>query len=247
MTDERTDERYELFYWPSIQGRGEFVRLVLEDAGAPYVDVARLPESEGGGVRRVLEMRTDAGGRMQPFAPPILRAGDLVIGQTALICDYLGRRLDRAPTDEPGRLAALQLQLTIADVVVEVHDTHHPIGVMLYYEDQKDEAKRRAVGFLGGRLSEWLAYFEGLLGRSKGDWFLGDSITHPDLSMFQLLEGLAYAFPNAFAQLEGEIPRLLELRERVRERPNIAAYLRSERRIPFNEEGIFRHYPELDS
>jgi glutathione S-transferase len=245
MTEE--SDRYELFYWPHIQGRGEFVRLVLEDAGVPYLDVGRLPESQGGGIQRVVEMRQDAGEGLLPFAPPILRVGDLVLAQTALICDFLGRRVGLAPEDEAGRLAAMQLQLTIADVVGEAHDTHHPLGAALYYEDQKDEAERRAGVFLEGRMGQWLGYFEAVLEKSGGDWLLGDAVSHADLSTFQLLEGLVYAFPKAFAQLEGDIPRLLALRDRVRERPGIAAYLDSERRIPFNEDGIFRHYPELDT
>jgi glutathione S-transferase len=245
MTDAK--DRYELFYWPHIQGRGEFVRLVLEDAGAPYVDVARRPEGEGGGVGRVMAMREDAGEALLPFAPPILRVGETVLAQTALICDFLGRRLGLAPPDEAGRLAAMQLQLTVADVVQEAHDTHHPLGPMRYYEDQKDAAEKRAEAFLDGRMAQWLGYFETVLDRSGGEWLVGDAASHADLSVFQLLEGLAYAFPKAFAQLEGDIPKLRALRERVRARPGVAAYLASDRRIPFNEDGIFRHYPELDA
>lgn len=244
MTEE--SERYELFYWPSIQGRGEFARLVLEDVGVPYVDVARLPEAQGGGVARVTELREGEGEGLLPFAPPILRVGDLVIAQTALICDFLGRRFGLAPEDEAGRLSAMQLQLTIADVVNEAHDTHHPLGPALYYDDQKAEAKRRAEGFVGGRMGQWLAYFEQVVERSGGPWLLGADASYADLSLFQLMEGLAYAFPKAFATLEGDVPKLGALREAVRERPAIAAYLDSERRIPFNEDGIFRRYPELD-
>ncbi|HJL17499.1 MAG TPA: glutathione S-transferase family protein [Sandaracinaceae bacterium LLY-WYZ-13_1] len=243
-----TDEtdRYELFYWPHIQGRGEFVRLVLEDAGVPYVDVARLPESQGGGAGAVARMRESTEGATLPFAPPILRVGGLVVAQSAVICDFLGQRFGLAPEDEAGRLAARQLQLTVADVVDEAHDTHHPIGVGLHYEDQKDAAKERARGFLDGRLAQWLAYFEGALAHGGGTWLVGGAASYVDLSVFQLLEGLAYAFPEAFARLEGDVPKLMALRERVRGRAGVAAYLDSDRRIPFNEDGIFRRYPELD-
>ena len=247
MSTTEESERYELYYWPTIQGRGEFVRLVLEDVGVPYVDVARLPEGQGGGAGRVMALRRGEGEGMLPFAPPVLVVGDLAIAQTALICDFLGKRFGLAPDDEAGQLAAMQLQLTIADVVNEAHDTHHPVGTALYYEDQKDEAKRRAEGFVGGRMQQWLAYFEQVVTRSGGPWLVGGAISYADLSMFQLLEGLEYAFPKAFAKAVGDVPKLAALRERVRERPGLADYLGSERRIPFNEEGIFRRYPELDA
>ena len=131
--------RYELYYWPSIQGRGEFVRLALEDAGADYVDLARRPKGMAA-MMRFMESNTV---ERPPFAPPFLKAGKLVIAQTANILFYLGPRLDLAPKSEPSRLCAHQLQLTIADWVAEAHDTHHPISGGLYYEDQKAEAKRR--------------------------------------------------------------------------------------------------------
>lgn len=246
MTSTEEDDRYELFYWPSIPGRGELVRLVFEDAGVPYVDVARLPEDQGGGVKRVLEMRAGEGGGLLPFAPPILRVGELIIAQTALICDFLGRRFALAPEDEVGRIGALQVQLTIADVLQEAHDVHHPISTSLYYEDQKDAAKEAATHF-HTRMPEWLAYFERLVDASPEGWLVGSSATHADLSAFQMLEGLAYAFPNAFAAAAPKVPGLMHLRERVRVRPGIADYLASDRRLPFNQDGIFRHYPELDA
>ena len=242
-----TDAHYELYYWPHIPGRGEFVRLVLEDAGVPYVDVARRPRAEGGGVGAVVEMRKGAGVPLRPFAPPILRAGELVLAQAALICDFLGRRHGLAPEDESGRLAALQLQLTVADVVHEVHQTHHPIAVGLHYADQREAARRAGRAFVADRLSEWLDYFEDVLDRAGTGWLVGDAASHADLGLFQLLEGLAYAFPRAFAAREGDFPKLAGLRERVRARPRLAAYLASPRRLAFDEEGIFRHHPELDT
>jgi glutathione S-transferase len=236
--------RYELYYWPSIQGRGEFVRLPLEDADADYVDVARNPRGMTP-MMRLMESRTED---HPPFAPPFLKAGKLVIGQTANILLYLGPRLGLAPKSEPARLWAHQLQLTIADWVAEVHDTHHPIAGSLYYEDQKQEAERRAANFTAERMAKFFGYFERILRRnSKGNEFvLGRQFSYVDLSLFQMIEGLRYAFPHAMKKLEKKFPRALALRDRIAARPRIAAYLASPRRIPFNQEGIFRYYPELD-
>ena len=237
--------RYELYYWAGIQGRGEFVRLALEEAGADYVDVAR----EAGGEAEMLRLLDGADIEHPPFAPPYLRAEDLLIGQTASILLYLGQQLDLAPAAEAGRLWAHQLQLTIADLVDEVHDTHHPIASSLYYEDQRPEAKRRTADFLKTRASKYLGYFEKVLNHNKvgNEYLIGANLTYPDLSMFQVVEGLRYAFPRAMAALEPKYPRVVALHDRVAVRPRIAAYLASERRIAFNEHGIFRHYPELDA
>jgi len=237
---------YKLHYWDSIQGRGEFVRLALEDAGAPYLDVARGSQADGLGNGAVLE--TMARARPEPFAPPFLEHDGLIIAQTANILNYLGPRLGLAPDDEPGRLFAMQLQLTITDLVMEAHDTHHPIAVMDYYEDQKPEAGRRAKAFREQRIDKYLGYFERVLADNPAasGWLVGDRCGHADLSLFQVVEGLRYAFPNAMAAREAKWPKLIALRDRVAARPNIAAYLASDRRIAFNEEGVFRHYPELD-
>lgn len=232
--------KYELYYWPSIQGRGEYVRLALEEAGASYIDVARER-----GTAAMMKMMEDAKGT-PPFAPPFLKAGKLVIAQTANILLYLGARHSLAPKTEAGRLWVHQLQLTITDFVVEVHDTHHPLGPSLYYEDQKGEAKKRTKEFLDERVPKYLGYFERLLDSSGGRYVTGRRLTYVDLSLFQLVEGLRYAFPKRMKAFEEEIPGLCELRDRIAERPNIAAYLSSERRIAFNTDGIFRHYKELD-
>ena len=237
--------RYELYYWPSIQGRGEFVRLALEEAGADYLDVARRK----GGMEAMFRLLE--GGRIPrpPFAPPFLKAGRLLIGQTANILLYLGSRHRLAPADEAGRLWAHQLQLTIADLVVEAHDTHHPIAGGLYYEDQRKEAKRRAGNFLAERAPKFLGYFEHVLeGNPKGEKHLvGARLTYPDLSLFQIVAGLRHAFPRAMRRLEKKHRRVVALHDRVAARPRVAAYLASDRRLPFNEQGIFRHYPELDA
>ncbi len=238
---------YELYYWPMIQGRGELVRLALEAGAAPYVDVARLPKEQGGGVDAVVSAISGSLGGVRPFAPPILRAGKLVLAQASSILDFLGPRIGVAPADESGRRIALQHQLTLADFIAEVHETHHPIAGSLYYEDQKPEALRRATTFLKVRVPKFFGYFEALLAdRPDGKWLVGRSLSYVDTSMFQVIEGLAYAFPKSFKRSSAKIPRLMALRDRVAGKPRIAAYLASERRIPFNEQGIFRRYPELD-
>ena len=235
--------RYELYYWPSIQGRGEFIRLALEESGADYVDVARLRRRGVPALMRILEGKAEGS---LPFAPPILKAHKLVIAQTANILLWLGPRLGLVPKSEAARLWVHQLQLTLADFLVEVHDTHHPIGGGLYYEDQQQESRRRAAHFIAERLPKFLGYFERVLQRERGNWLLGKSFSHADLSLFQMVAGLRYAFPRAMAELEPKHPRTVALHDRVASRPRIAAYLASPRRIPFNEKGIFRHYPELD-
>lgn len=234
--------RYQLFYWPDIQGRGEFVRLALEDAGAAYDDVAR----KRGGMARMLTMMEGARERRPPFAPPFLNAGNLTVAHVAEILFYLGPRLKLSPRDEAGRLWLNQLQLTVTDFVKEIHDTHHPVGSGLYYEDQKPEAKRYAQGFLAERAPKYLGYFERVLKKSGGPWLIGRKFTYIDLSMFQLIEGLRYAFPKAMKRIERDVPGLVGVHDRVAKRPGVKAYLASERRIPFNESGIFRCYPELD-
>ncbi len=241
-----TSTAYELYYWPQIPGRGEFVRLVLEEAGASYVDVGRRPREEGGGIEPVAAFWAGTNEGHPVFAPPVLKHGDLVLAQTAAICHFLGQRHGLAPDDETGRAHALELQLTIADLVNEVHDTHHPISPALYYEDQKPEAKRRAAHFVGERLPRFLGYFERVL-QQGGGMLVGGRLSHADLSLFQALEGLSYAFPRALTRAAEGTPMLRDLRERVRARPRIAAYLASDRRVPFNQEGIFRRYPELDA
>lgn len=242
-------EKYELHYWPTIQGRGEFVRLALEYAGIEYIDVARGPIDVGGGEEALLESLQTADPHRPPFAPPYLKTVDMVVGQTANILLFLGNRHALAPIDEAGWLWTHQLQLTIADFVNEVHDTHHPLGVTLYYEDQQAEAKRRTKEFLQHRVPKFLGYFERVIERNRAGsgWMVGDETTYVDLSMFQLIAGLRYAFPNAMKRTEPHYPRLLALYDRVAALHRIAAYLKSDRRIAFNEDGLFRRYLELDA
>lgn len=240
---------YQLFYWPFIQGRGEFIRLALEDAGADYIDVARQPETEGGGVPALMKIMQGPDVERPPYAPPFLKDGSLLISQTANILQYLGPKIGLAPADEPGRLWAHQLQLLVTDFIKEAHDTHHPLGSSLYYEEQKPEALRYAQTFLAMRLPKYLGYFERVLERNAQgpQHMVGAAASYVDTSMFQIIEGMRYAFPKAMAKAEVAVPRLVALHDRVASRPGVAAYLTSPRRIPFNEKGIFRKYPELDS
>jgi glutathione S-transferase len=240
---------YELYYWPTIPGRGEFVRLALEDAGADYLDVARLPEDQGGGVKALMKMMRDETIDLQPLAPPFLKVGNQVIAQTANILHYLGPRLGLVGEDEASRHRAHQLQLTVADFISEAHDVHHPIAVSLYYEDQKTEARRRGPLFISERMPKYLGYFERVLERNREGGqahLVGSSASYVDLSMFQVIAGLDYAFPRAMAQQNARIPLLRALHRRIPTRPRLAAYLASPRRLAFNQHGLFRHYPELD-
>ena len=238
---------YGLYYWPGIQGRGEFVRLALEDAGAEYVDYALVPDEEGGGVTALGRFLDGADIARPPFAPPFLKTGRQLIGQTANILLFLGERLDLAPRDAAGRLWTHQLQLTIADFLVEIHDTHHPIAGGLYYAQQKREALRRSRDFLANRLPKFLGYFERVLERnSRGPGMIGRRISYVDLSMAQVICGLRYAFPIATRRALRTRPRLRALHDDVFARPRIARYVAAGRRLPFNNDDIFRHYPELD-
>lgn len=238
---------YELHYWPMIPGRGEFVRLALEAAGADYVDVARQPEAEGGGIAAMMDRLEDEPVR-PPFAPPFLKDGDRVIGQTAAILLYLGPRLGLVGADEADRIWTHQIQLTIADMVAEAHDTHHPVGVGLYYEDQRPEARRRAEDFCKNRIPKFLNWFERVLaGNPVGpEHLVGGAMSYADTSLFQLVAGLRYAFPRAAARALAQTPGIVAHAERIGQLPRIAAYRASERCLPFNEAGIFRRYPELD-
>ena len=237
---------YELYYWPGIPGRGEFVRLALEEAGADYVDVAR--SGRAGGADAMMSLLDSESVTTPPFAPPFLKHGDLIIGQTANILLYLGTRLGLAPRAEARKLWTHQLQLTITDFVQEIHDVHHPIAGALYYEDQKPAANKRARDFRNGRLPKFLGYFETVLARNPkgGAHLVGNRLTYADLSLFHVVAGLRYAFPRASSRVEQECPRVVALHDRVAARPRIKAYLKSKRRQPFSEHGLFRHYPELD-
>lgn len=239
---------YKLYYWPDIQGRGEFVRLALEEAGADYIDVARRPIGEGGGIPALMALLDRHDIARLPFAPPFLEDGKVLIGQTAAILLYLGDRHGLAPKDEAPRLWVHQIALTLADLVGEAHDTHHPLGGDLYYEDQKPEALRRAKNFREHRIPKFLSWFEAILKRNPdGDAHLvGKAVSYADLSLFQVVEGLLYAFPRSMKEILVRVPRVTALHRAIGRRPRVHAYLMSERRIAFNEQGIFRHYAELD-
>ncbi|MDA0785896.1 MAG: glutathione S-transferase [Proteobacteria bacterium] len=241
MSQTEETNMYELYYWPTIQGRGEFVRLLLEDVGADYVDVIRKPDTEGGGRNALLALLAETG----HFAPPILKDGETIVSQTPLIMDYLGAKHGLAPTDEAGRREALRLSMLLADFLVEAHDVHHPLAKEFYYEDQRDEALRRAPSFRDTRIPKFYGYLERTIA-ANGGYLVTGGLSHADISLFQIIEGMRYAFPKASARLEPDYPGLITLHGEIAARPNIKAYAASGRRIPFNEHGIFRHYPELD-
>jgi glutathione S-transferase len=234
----------ELFYWPGIQGRGEFVRLALEEAGLEYVDVAR----EKAGMKAMKHMLTAQDVLHPPFAPPFLRDGDILVGQTAAILMYLGATYKLASKDEAARLWTYQIQLTITDFVAEAHDTHHPVSLDEYYADQKDAALRRAANFRESRMPKFFGWFEAILARNpKGHAHLvGGTLSYADLSLFQVVQGLRYAFPKAAARVLAETPHVRGLADAVAERPRIKAYIESARRLDFNTDGVFRYYRELD-
>jgi glutathione S-transferase len=239
---------YELHYWPTIQGRGEFVRLALEAAGARYIDVARGAEEAGLGVPAMLRQMNDGRVVHPPFAPPFLKDGEVLVGQTAAILQYLAPPLKLVGRSAQARIWTHQIQLTIADMVDEAHDTHHPVGVGLYYEDQKAEALRRAAEFCSARIPKYLRWFESILVRNPAGprYLVGGKLSYADLSLFQLVEGLRYAFPKSAQKALALASAVVQLHDRVAALPRVAAYLRSERRTAFNEQGIFRRYPELD-
>ena len=239
---------YELYYWPGIQGRGEFVRLALEAAGARYLDVALVPEHRGGGSVAILKMLASSRERRPPFAVPVLKAGRRLIAQTPLILYYLGRRHRLAPADEAGSIWTLQLQLTISDLYLEIFHTHHPLGDGYAYEEQRAAAKRRTKDFLTVRLPKFVSYFERVLERNsrRGLWMVGNRLSYADLSMAQVIAGLRYAFPLATRRALSRRPRLRALHDAVFALPRVADYVASGRRCAFNNEDLFRHYPVLD-
>jgi glutathione S-transferase len=235
---------YELYYWDGLQGRGEFVRLAFEEAGAEYIDVARQEDGTGS-MMKLLKSKSDA---YIPFAPPFIKDGDLVISHVANILLYLGPRLGLAPEDEALRFVTNGLQLTITDFVAEVHDTHHPIATTRYYEDQKDAAKQRSADFIENRIPKFMSYFERVLEHNPegSEHAVGNALSYVDLSLFQIVEGLRYAFPRGTKHFGDRYPKIIAVHDAVEKRPNIQSYLASGRRLKFNESGIFRHYPELD-
>ena len=236
--------RYEFYYWPSIQGRGEFIRLALEEAGADYVDVARRSGKRG--VSAMMELMENRRLTRAPYAPPFVKAGKIIVAQTANVLLFLGPRLKLAPRDEGGRLWAHQLQLTISDLVDEIHDTHHPVSSWLYFEEQRPAARRRSKDFWRYRVPKFLSYFERVLNKNGGRFAIGRRLTYVDLSLFQIVEGLRYAFPKRMKRFERKIPGLIALHDRIAKRPRIASYLASPRRIPFSQWGIYRYFKQLD-
>ncbi len=244
-----SDAPYTLYYWPQLPGRGEFVRLVLEQAGVTYDDVGRRPAAEGGGVQAVVARLRTRGLGLRPLAPPIIEHGDRTLAQMPNICAWLAARHGLAPHDQDARAEAMQLQLTIADLVDEAHDTHHPVGTGDTYEQQRVEAMRAAQQFVDARMPKFLGYFEAVIADNAaggGRHLVGDRLSYVDLSMNQVLRGLDHAFPRALSRWLPPLTGLTALRDHVDALPNVAAYRASPRCLAFNDDGIFRGYAELD-
>ncbi|KAL1639271.1 hypothetical protein SLS58_008113 [Diplodia intermedia] len=257
---QRTQPTYELLYHPGIPGRGEYIRLVLEAAGTPYSEPAR--EKGKAGYDAVLATCSpsstgDADGNPPVFAPPALRvpgAGRdgkaLVIAQTPNIIQYLAPKVGLAPADEADALHASQIMLTALDLSNETHDSHHPIAVSLYYEDQKDAAKQRAKDFRENRIPKFFSYFErSLKGNEEsggGKYLVGDKLTHADTTVWQVIDGLLFAFPKELEARKEEFPLIFgKFYPGIKEEKGLKEYLASDRRLKYSQ-GLYRHYPELD-
>ncbi|TAQ89053.1 hypothetical protein B7494_g2622 [Chlorociboria aeruginascens] len=242
---------YELIYYTGVPGRGEHVRLMLEEAGVPYEDTQFLSFDEA---RKNVTSWLAGGEHGNPpyFAPPLFKHGDLVISQTPNILLYLGPKLGLAGSRENDLYKINALALTALDLLCnEVHDTHHPIAVMLTWEEQKGESKRRSKYWVQNRLPTVLAYWQRVLEneeRGSGLWLLGDIFTYADLVLFQCLDGTNYSFPKAIKQARetGKYDKVFKLYEDVKARPNIAQYLASNRRQKEQDWGIYRHYDDND-
>ncbi|OJD36217.1 glutathione s-transferase [Diplodia corticola] len=258
---QRTQPTYELLYHPGIPGRGEYIRLVLEAAGAPYSDVANEKGSAGYATVQALccsaTSTGDDDGNPPVFAPPALRVAGagkggraLLVAQTPNILAYLAPRVGLAPADEADALHANQVVLTALDLSNETHDSHHPIAVSLYYEDQKEEAARRAVDFRENRIPKFFGYFERTLkgneGLGKGKYLVGDKLSHADTTVWQVIDGLLFAFPKELQARKEEFPLIFEkFYPGIKEEKGLKEYLASDRRLKYSQ-GLFRHYPELD-
>jgi len=258
---QRTHPQYELLYHPGIPGRGEFIRLAFEAAGVPYTDVANDQKNGYDTVRKICmnQQEESIDGNPPVFCPPCLRvpgAGQdgksaLVISQTPNILFYLGERIGMVPEgDEVAKYYVNQVALTALDLNNEVHDTHHPIAVMKYYEDQKDESLKKATDVRENRIPKYLSYFNRVLKHNQpsgnGKYLVGDRLTYADTTVWQLLDGCFFAFPKEMAARTKEYPDLLvTFYENIKTEHGVKEYLRSERRLKYSM-GVFRHYPELD-
>lgn len=255
----RTNPTFELLYHPSVPGRGEFIRLALEAASIPYNDVANNDKKGYSIVQAACSPKStgDTDGNPPAFAPPALRvpgAGKdgktLLIYQTPNILIYLGPHLGLAPEDEVERLWVNQNMLTALDLNNETHDTHHPIAVMQYYEDQKEEALKKSKNFRENRIPKYFSFFERVLKGNeetgKGKYLVSDMLTYADTTLWQVMDGLHFAFPKELEARSNDYPLLFgTFYPSIKEEKHLKEYLASDRRLPYSM-GVFRHYPELD-
>ncbi|KAF1816408.1 glutathione S-transferase protein-like protein [Eremomyces bilateralis CBS 781.70] len=250
---------YHLIYWPDIPGRGEFVRLAFEAAGTAYLDVSNASSA---GVKPVLSLISDKHvgddvGNPPIFAPPALKivdgkgeGKDLLIHQTPNILAYLGERLGLIGEEEGDKYHVSQVALTALDLCDECHDTHHPVSVVKYYAEQKEEALKKAEDFRASRIPKFFGYFERVLksneSEAKGKYLVGSKLTYADTTVWQVVNGVSYAFPKEVEARKKDYPLLFEtFYPGIQEEKGIKQYLASDRRLSYSD-GIFRHYPELD-
>jgi glutathione S-transferase len=245
---------YELIYWPSLPGRGEFVRLVLEAGGASYSDIAAksIPDSAQAVLGLIAESNIGDATNPPIFAPPFLRHGDLSMNQTMNILRYLAPKFGlEGDGSEATKVHLASIAATIFDGLCnEAHETHHPIASSAYYEDQKPEAAKRAKNYIEERLPKFLTYVTRVLKAKTsggGPWLYGGTFTYADIVLFQCIDGNLFAFPKTMAKLraDSKYDGVFKLYEAVKEVPKIAAYLSGKRPYQYGE-GIWRHYPELE-
>ncbi|KAK4058824.1 hypothetical protein OIO90_000270 [Microbotryomycetes sp. JL221] len=249
---------FEVVYHAGIPGRAEFVRLMFEATGVTYRDA---PQEDGQDciIPYVTGNFADHDKNPLPFAVPVLRHNDVVISQVPNIVLYLSSRLPPidldgestntaqtpAPLHDLSTFHWLEQLMTILDMNNEVHETHHPIDIRLYYEDQKAEAQKRAQAFREARIPKFLGNFENNI-KKHTSGFLNEKVSPADLALFHMVEGILFAFPERINQVKSEFPHVFKLRDTIKSSRRIQAYINSGRRIPFNNYGIFRHYTELD-
>lgn len=200
---------------------------------------------------------TGTDGNPPPFAPPALRipgegpdGKPLLIYQTPSILSYLGDKLDLAGSNEAEKSWILSHTLTALDLNNEAHDTHHPIAVAKYYEEQKEESLKKSTDFREARIPKFLGYFERVLKgneeQGKGKYLVGSKLSFADTTLWHVLSGLLFAFPKEMEARKAEFELLFgTFYNSVKEASGVKEYLASGKRKPFSM-GVFRHYPELD-
>nr|ACM44934.1 sigma-class glutathione S-transferase [Laternula elliptica] len=219
-------DKWVLYYWPGFKGRAEFVRLVFEEAGIPYL------ESNQGVADSII--KGEIGG-YPVMMPPVVAKGDFRLGQTQMICQYLAGKYGLAPKGEEDKIHAEQVCASMYDYLTEGYGAFHGAKPGVKYADQKEEAQRYIDRVVQQRLPRYLKHFETVLAaNTAGTGFLfGDSISHADLALFHIMNATEFQFPEVYKSAD-YIPLLKAHRDRIASRPNIVAYTQSERCKPFS-------------